>query len=173
MGGNVSIVFFILRLRPETMATDKTIPADQPGPEPADDRWHRILDETAKVFWKLGIKSVTMDDVATRLGISKKTLYQYVTDKNDLVDRVLKHLSTCYKCDIDLVRARKDQNAIDELYAVTTTVAGHLQGIHPSIHFEPSATATTSAMPDSLTAAISTARQRRAGQPAIRSSSTR
>lgn len=118
------------------MSTEKTIPTDQPGQEPGADRLQRILDETARIFWKLGIKSVTMDDVATRLGISKKTLYQYVSDKNDLVDRVLKHLSTCYKCDIDMVRARKDQNAIDELYAVTTTVAGQLQGIHPSIHFD-------------------------------------
>ncbi len=118
------------------MSTDKTIPTDQPGQEPGADRLQRILDETARIFWKLGIKSVTMDDVATRLGISKKTLYQYVTDKNDLVDRVLKHLSTCYKCDIDAVRAREKQNAIDELYAVTTTVSGHMQGIHPSIHFD-------------------------------------
>lgn len=118
------------------MANDRPEPIDQPGLEPSDARWQRILDETARVFWKLGIKSVTMDDVATRLGISKKTLYQYVADKNDLVDRVLKHLSLCYKCDIDAVRAREKQNAIDELYAVTTTVAGHMQGIHPSIHFD-------------------------------------
>lgn len=109
---------------------------DRPGAEPMDKRGHRILEETAKVFWKLGIKSVTMDDVATRLGISKKTLYQYVSDKNDLVDRVLKHLSVCYKCDIDAVRAKEKQNAIDELYAITTTVSGHMQGIHPSIHFD-------------------------------------
>ncbi|MBK6540436.1 MAG: TetR/AcrR family transcriptional regulator [Flavobacteriales bacterium] len=118
------------------MAHEKPNPTDQPGLEPMDERGRRILDESAKVFWKLGIKSVTMDDVATRLAISKKTLYQYVTDKNDLVDRVLKHLSACYKCDIDAVRAREKQNAIDELYAVTTTVAGHLQGMHPSIHFD-------------------------------------
>ena len=118
------------------MANEQFPTTDQPGLEPTDDRWRRILDETAKIFWKFGIKSVTMDDVASRLAISKKTLYQYVTDKNDLVDRVLKHLSFCYKCDIDLVRARKDQNAIDELYAITTTVAGQLQGIHPSIHFD-------------------------------------
>jgi TetR/AcrR family transcriptional regulator, cholesterol catabolism regulator len=118
------------------MEEDKYIAMDRPGSEPMDERGHRILEETAKVFWKLGIKSVTMDDVATRLGISKKTLYQYVSDKNDLVDRVLKHLSTCYKCDIDAVRAREKQNAIDELYAITTTVAGQLQGIHPSIHFD-------------------------------------
>jgi AcrR family transcriptional regulator len=125
-----------LLLRPESMATDKNIATDQPGVEPGKERWQRILDETTKVFWKLGIKSVTMDDVATRLGISKKTLYQYVTDKNDLVDKILKHVSTCYKCDIDAVRAREKQNAIDELYAVTTTVAGHIQDIHPSIHFD-------------------------------------
>ncbi|HRD52295.1 MAG TPA: TetR/AcrR family transcriptional regulator [Flavobacteriales bacterium] len=118
------------------MSDDKHISADQPGLEPTDDRLKRILDETARIFWSLGIKSVTMDDVASRLAMSKKTLYQYVSDKNDLVDRVLKHLSSCYKCDVDLVRARKNQNAIDELYAVTTTVAGHMQGIHPSIHFD-------------------------------------
>lgn len=118
------------------MAIEKTNTADHAGNEPSDDRWHRILEESARIFWNLGIKSVTMDDVATRLGISKKTLYQYVSDKNDLVDRVLKHLSFCYKCDIDAVRAREKQNAIDELYAITTTVAGHLQGIHPSIHFD-------------------------------------
>ncbi|MBK8498659.1 MAG: TetR/AcrR family transcriptional regulator [Flavobacteriales bacterium] len=118
------------------MANEKITAADQAGAEPGDERLHRILDESARIFWKLGIKSVTMDDVATRLGISKKTLYQHVTDKNDLVDRVLKHLSFCYKCDIDAVRARDKQNAIDELYAITTTVAGQLQGIHPSIHFD-------------------------------------
>ena len=118
------------------MADEKITAADTPGLEPTDERWRRILDGTAKIFWKLGIKSVTMDDVATRQGISKKTLYQYVTDKNDLVDRVLKHLSFCYKCDIDAVRAGKDQNAIDESYAITTTVAGQLQGIHPSVHFD-------------------------------------
>ncbi|MBK8341402.1 MAG: TetR family transcriptional regulator [Flavobacteriales bacterium] len=37
-----------------------------------DERGRRILEKAAKIFWKLGIKSVTMDDVATRLGISKR-----------------------------------------------------------------------------------------------------
>ena len=100
-----------------------------------DAKGKQILDQTAKVFWRFGIKSLTMDDVATKLGISKKTLYQYVSDKNDLVDKILKHLSYCYKCDIDLVRA-KQQNAIDELYAITTTVSGQMAGIHPSVHFD-------------------------------------
>lgn len=118
------------------MANEKINLTDLPGAEPMDERGQRILEDSTKVFWKFGIKSVTMDDVATRLGISKKTLYQYFTDKNDLVDRVLKHVSCAYKNSIDAVRAREKQNAIDELYAVTTTLATQMDGIHPSIHFD-------------------------------------
>ena len=36
-----------------------------------------------------GIKSITMDDVAKELSMSKKTLYQYVVDKDDLVKKTL------------------------------------------------------------------------------------
>jgi len=133
---NVSSVFENNTFAPRKMANEKAGPVDQPGLEPTDARWQRIVEEASRIFWKLGIKSVTMDDVATRLGISKKTLYQYVSDKNDLVDKILKHVSTCYKCDIDAVRAREKQNAIDELYAITTTVSGQMQDIHPSIHFD-------------------------------------
>ena len=39
-----------------------------------------------RLFMRLGIKSLTMDDVATQLRMSKKTLYEHFTDKNDLVE---------------------------------------------------------------------------------------
>lgn len=48
-----------------------------------------ILTKVRCLYLKYGIKSVTMDDVAHELGISKKTLYQYVKDKNDLVEHVI------------------------------------------------------------------------------------
>ena len=116
------------------MATEKnTIEATAVD---ADDRWTRIVDGAGRIFWRLGIRSVTMDDVATRLGMSKKTLYQYVSDKNELVDRVLKHLTHCHSCDIAAIRSREKQNAIDELYAITTKVAEHIRGMHPSVHFD-------------------------------------
>ncbi len=41
------------------------------------------------LYSKYGIKSVTMDDVSRELGISKKTLYTYVSDKNELVEKVI------------------------------------------------------------------------------------
>ena len=46
-----------------------------------------ILQKVRELYMKYGIKSITMDDVALELGISKKTLYQYVTDKDDLVGK--------------------------------------------------------------------------------------
>ena len=46
-----------------------------------------ILLRVREWYMKYGIKSMTMDDVASELGISKKTLYQYVTDKDDLVGK--------------------------------------------------------------------------------------
>jgi AcrR family transcriptional regulator len=46
------------------------------------------------LFLRYGFKSITMDDIARELGISKKTLYQYFADKNDLVNQVVDaHLS--------------------------------------------------------------------------------
>lgn len=102
---------------------------------PKGERGKCLVVEAAKVFWTYGIKSMTMDDMSARLGISKKTLYQHVKDKNDLVDKVLLHIAEEFKCDID-EELGKGLNAIDELYAITTRVAGQLEGIHPSIHFD-------------------------------------
>lgn len=48
-----------------------------------------ILDRVSKLYRKYGIRSVTMNDIASELGISKKTLYQHISDKEALVDKVL------------------------------------------------------------------------------------
>jgi len=48
-----------------------------------------ILFKVRELYMKYGIKSITMDDVAQELGISKKTLYQFVTDKDDLVGKFI------------------------------------------------------------------------------------
>jgi len=48
-----------------------------------------ILLKVRELYMKYGIKSITMDDVAMELGISKKTLYQFVTDKDDLVGKFI------------------------------------------------------------------------------------
>lgn len=50
----------------------------------------RILTDSLDLFLKAGIKSVTMDDIARHLGMSKKTIYQIFKDKNELVTELVK-----------------------------------------------------------------------------------
>ncbi len=51
-----------------------------------------IINRVKEMYFRYGIKSVTMDDVARELSISKKTLYQHFSDKEKLVDEVVKVL---------------------------------------------------------------------------------
>ena len=48
-----------------------------------------IVEEADKLFCQYGFKSVTMDDIAKHLGISKKTIYQHFSDKNELVNLLI------------------------------------------------------------------------------------
>ena len=48
----------------------------------------KILIESESMFMRFGIRSVTMDDIARHLGISKKTLYQFVDNKGDLIAKI-------------------------------------------------------------------------------------
>ncbi|MEO7212164.1 TetR/AcrR family transcriptional regulator [Mucilaginibacter sp.] len=50
----------------------------------------RIIKGALDLFLQAGIKSVTMDDIARHLGMSKKTIYQYFGDKNELVVALVK-----------------------------------------------------------------------------------
>lgn len=49
----------------------------------------RILSNTKELFLRYGIRSISMDDIARHLGISKKTIYLHFTDKNDIIKQSL------------------------------------------------------------------------------------
>jgi AcrR family transcriptional regulator len=94
-----------------------------------------IIETASQVFLRLGIRSVNMDDMAKHLRISKKTLYQHVKDKNDLVERVVESIGQEHNRCISSIQ-EESLNAIDESYRITEYVAGILQEIHPSVHFD-------------------------------------
>jgi TetR/AcrR family transcriptional regulator, cholesterol catabolism regulator len=75
---------------------------------------NNILQKVTALFFKYGIKSVTMDDIARELGMSKKTLYQFFDNKNDLVMLMFQHEE---ERDIEITNAIlvKAENAVDEL----------------------------------------------------------
>src|SRR5882724_1233517 len=74
----------------------------------------RIIQGGEDLFLQAGIKSVTMDDIAKHLGMSKKTIYQFFKDKNDLVLALVKKK---LKDDEDQMSAIISQsgNVIEEL----------------------------------------------------------
>jgi AcrR family transcriptional regulator len=49
----------------------------------------RILEKAGDLFMRYGIRSITMDEIAAQLGISKKTIYQFFTDKDAMVEAVV------------------------------------------------------------------------------------
>jgi len=76
-----------------------------------------LIERVEKLFLRFGIKSITMDDVAADLGISKKTLYQMVESKDDLVVKVLQYHISREKSQC-LKQIADAPNAIDEIFII-------------------------------------------------------
>ena len=75
-----------------------------------------------------------MDDICKELKISKKTLYQYITNKTDLVNKVLKYMveNVYYKYTV----TNHGQNAIDQLLYISQKVCNSMQHFNPSVTFD-------------------------------------
>lgn len=81
----------------------------------------RIVEETSKLFMKYGIRSISMDEIAQHLSISKKTIYQYYKDKNDLVDAVInKEIDRNQQMSCEIQACCKE--AIHEIFIAITAV---------------------------------------------------
>ena len=68
----------------------------------------------SEIFLTHGIKGMTMSDMASKLGISKKTLYTFVSDKNDLVKKCIQLHITANECEMNQACSDSD-NAVEEL----------------------------------------------------------
>ncbi|MGB1247239.1 MAG: TetR/AcrR family transcriptional regulator [Chitinophagales bacterium] len=91
----------------------------------------QILIKAESLFFKLGVKSITMDDLAREMGVSKKTIYKYVDNKADLVKKVMQNHFEQERSVMDSILSAHD-NAIDEMIAIIRNVLKHVRGIHPS-----------------------------------------
>ena len=94
-----------------------------------------ILHKVGELYQKYGIKSVTMDDVAREIGISKKTLYKHVENKNDLVSKVVDHILIEKNCLIETI-INKNLNAIEELLEVGIHIIKTIQEYKLSFEYD-------------------------------------
>jgi AcrR family transcriptional regulator len=95
----------------------------------------KICLTTEKLFMKYGIKSITMDDVAKELSISKKTLYQFVKDKNELVQHtIMSHINTIDCLSDQLIN--KENNAIHQILNIAEMVIQIHKDVNPTLIYD-------------------------------------
>lgn len=99
--------------------------------EPKD----RILKGAEELFLKYGIKSITMDDIAKHLGISKKTIYQFYTDKNEVVETLMKHLTQENECVFQGI-AEKATNVVEEVFAMMKHMSTMFSQMNPNLFYD-------------------------------------
>lgn len=101
----------------------------------AEDKKLKVLESASKLILRYGIKSMTMDDIARELGISKKTLYQYVEDKNDLIKQVMQLDMEMDHHNISAIIS-KGLNAIDESLEIFKSIVQTIADVPPNILYD-------------------------------------
>lgn len=97
-----------------------------------EQRLNQLTTSAENAFMKFGIKAMSMVDVATKLGVSKKTLYKFFSGKSHLVKSVIScRCAAQIKAIASLAEA--SDNAIDEIIGITELIQEKMRGMHPSM----------------------------------------
>lgn len=101
----------------------------------ADNMKERIQEKAAELFLRFGIRSVTMDEIASQLGISKKTIYQSFADKEELVTAVFEGMLSSSKNDC-IADKDKAENAIHELFLAMDFMEDLFKTMNPYVLYD-------------------------------------
>jgi AcrR family transcriptional regulator len=100
-----------------------------------DPKFMELMDKIGAMFLEFGIRNLNMDDISRNLKISKKTLYQYFKNKEDLIEKI-------FEFD-DIKRQRlfdemclQQHNAIEILFIASSMVAREMNQMNPKVKFE-------------------------------------
>jgi len=96
---------------------------------------NRIKAAAHDLVMKYGVRTVSMDDIAASVGMSKKTLYQYYQDKDELVKAVINDVLEDNKCSCDEF-VNRAENAIHEVFLTMEMMVETFTEMNPSILFE-------------------------------------
>ena len=94
-----------------------------------------IIERATELFLNYGFKSVTMDDIAESLGISKKTIYVHFNNKTKLIESVTFSVFENICDGIDCI-CEQSANPIEELYAIKKFVMNYLKNEKSSPQFQ-------------------------------------
>jgi AcrR family transcriptional regulator len=99
------------------------------------DQQERIVQKAHEMFMRYGVRSISMDEIASQLGVSKKTIYHFFADKDALVDAVI---------DIELndnteecrLHKEKSENPVHEFFIAMEMVMEMLKMMNPTLLFD-------------------------------------
>lgn len=95
----------------------------------------RIQQKARELYMRYSVRSVTMDDIAEQTGVSKKTIYQFFADKDELVEAVflaeVQESEIC--CDADRAHSA---NAIEEVFRAMEMVERMFRSMNPAVLYD-------------------------------------
>jgi AcrR family transcriptional regulator len=95
----------------------------------------RILAKATDLFLRYGIRTITMDEIAAQLGISKKTIYQFFTDKDDMVSAVIDQEIRKNESECEAFR-HQAENAIHQTFLALESVEELLKCTNPLMLYD-------------------------------------
>ena len=95
----------------------------------------RIIESATELFFRYGIKSITMDDVAKHLAMSKKTLYHHFSDKHEMVLKCFQHDLVNREC---MLKSASDKatDAVGELIFMMKQMEHMYSIINPNLFYD-------------------------------------
>ena len=94
-----------------------------------------IIEESDKLFCQYGFKSVTMDDIAKHLGMSKKTIYQHFSDKDELVTLLIKAKLDTQECLMENSFSSA-KNAVEEVFLALKSTDETLNAMNAKLFYD-------------------------------------
>jgi TetR/AcrR family transcriptional regulator, cholesterol catabolism regulator len=95
----------------------------------------KILKGAEELFFKYGVRSVTMDDIARHLGMSKKTIYQSFKEKDEIVHRLMQSHIKKDECTFTETYA-KATNVVEEVFNMMRNITEIFSRINPLLFYE-------------------------------------
>lgn len=95
----------------------------------------KILKGAQELFFKYGIRSVTMDDIAKNLGMSKKTIYQYFKEKEEIIHSLIKCDVDNHQCAFRMIH-EETGNVVEEVFEMMKRMAEIFGKVNPLMFYE-------------------------------------
>ncbi|HEU4716283.1 MAG TPA: TetR/AcrR family transcriptional regulator [Bacteroidia bacterium] len=95
----------------------------------------RIVSAAFELFFRYGIKSVTMDDIAKHLSMSKKTIYQFFRDKDEVVHTLMERALEEDHRDFENI-SKNSENVVESVFVMMKKMHDIFSNINPNIFYD-------------------------------------